>query len=58
VLHMEYTFAAIKQIIFGFIIVIFLVLEPKGLSEIFCRVGKKISNLTRKEDRAPRGPEE
>ena len=58
VLHMEYTFAAIKQIIFGFIIVIFLVFEPKGLSEIFSRLGNKISNLRRKEDRIPKGPEE
>jgi branched-chain amino acid transport system permease protein len=58
VLHMEYTFAAIKQIIFGFIIVIFLVFEPKGLSEIFSRLGNKISNLRRKEDRVPRGPGE
>jgi branched-chain amino acid transport system permease protein len=45
VLRMEYTFAAIKQIIFGFIIVIFLIFEPKGLSEIFSRLGNKISNL-------------
>jgi branched-chain amino acid transport system permease protein len=51
VLHMEYTFAAFKQIIFGFIIIIFLVFEPKGLSEIFSRLGKKISNLKRKEGR-------
>jgi branched-chain amino acid transport system permease protein len=58
VLHMEYTFAAIKQIIFGFIIVIFLVFEPKGLSEIFSRLGNKISNLRRKEGRVARGPVE
>ncbi len=57
-LHMEYTFAAIKQIIFGFIIVIFLVFEPKGLSEIFSRLGNKISNLGRKEGRIARTPEE
>jgi branched-chain amino acid transport system permease protein len=58
VLHMESTFAAIKQIIFGFIIVIFLVFEPKGLSEIFSRLGNKISNLRRKEDGVARTPEE
>lgn len=58
VLHMEYTFAAFKQIVFGFIIVVFLIFEPKGLSEIFSRLGNKISNLRRKEDRAARGPGE
>jgi branched-chain amino acid transport system permease protein len=49
VLHMEYTFAAFKQIVFGVIIVIFLVFEPKGLSEIFSRLGNRISNRKRKE---------
>lgn len=58
VLHMEYTFAAFKQIVFGFIIVVFLIFEPKGLSEIFSRLGNKISNLRRKEDRIARGPGE
>ena len=58
VLHMEYTFAAFKQIVFGFIIVVFLIFEPKGLSEIFSRLGNKISNLRRKEGRAARGPGE
>jgi len=58
VLHMEYTFAAFKQIVFGFIIVVFLIFEPKGLSEIFSRLGNKISNLRRKEDRIARGPRE
>ncbi len=58
VLHMEYTFAAFKQIVFGFIIVVFLIFEPKGLSEIFSRLGNKISNLRRKEDRVARGPGE
>jgi branched-chain amino acid transport system permease protein len=51
VLHMEYTFAAFKQIVFGFIIVVFLIFEPKGLSEIFSRLGNKISNSRRTEDR-------
>jgi branched-chain amino acid transport system permease protein len=58
VLHMEYTFAAFKQIVFGFIIVVFLIFEPKGLSEIFSRLGNKISNLRRKEDRIARDPGE
>jgi branched-chain amino acid transport system permease protein len=58
VLHMEYTFAAFKQIVFGFIIVVFLIFEPKGLSEIFSRLGNKISILRRKEDRIARGPGE
>jgi len=49
VLHMEYTFAAFKQIVFGVIIVIFLVFEPKGLAEIFSRLGSRISNRKRKE---------
>jgi len=35
VLHMEYTFAAFKQIVFGVIIVIFLVFEPKGSRRSF-----------------------
>jgi branched-chain amino acid transport system permease protein len=43
ILHMEYTFVAYKQIIFGLIIVVFLVLEPKGLSEILSRVAKWFS---------------
>jgi branched-chain amino acid transport system permease protein len=41
-LHIDYTFVAFKQIIFGFFIIIFLVFEPKGLAEIFSRIGKKI----------------
>ena len=49
VLHMEYTFAAFKQIVFGVIIVIFLVFEPKGLSEIFSRLGGRISKRKGKE---------
>jgi Sec-independent protein translocase protein TatA len=49
VLHMEYTFAAFKQIVFGVIIVIFLVFEPKGLAEIFSRLGDRVSNRKRKE---------
>ena len=49
ILHMEYTFAAFKQIVFGFIIVVFLIFEPKGLSELLARLGDKISNLGRKE---------
>ena len=49
VLHMEYTFAAFKQIVFGVIIVIFLVFEPKGLSEIFSRLGGRSSKRKRKE---------
>ncbi len=44
VLHMEYTFAAFKQIVFGLIIVIFLIFEPKGLSEVFSRIVKRISS--------------
>jgi branched-chain amino acid transport system permease protein len=48
-LHLEYTFAAFKQIVFGVIIVIFLIFEPKGLSEIFSRLGNRISNRKRKE---------
>jgi branched-chain amino acid transport system permease protein len=42
ILHIDYTFVAFKQIIFGFFIIIFLVFEPKGLAEIFSRIGKKI----------------
>lgn len=49
VVHIEYTFAAIKQIAFGSIIAIFLILEPRGLSEVFTRLGKGISQLRRKE---------
>jgi len=48
-LHMEYTFAAFKQIVFGIMIVIFLIFEPKGLSEIFSRLRNRISNRNRKE---------
>jgi branched-chain amino acid transport system permease protein len=44
VLHMDYTFAAFKQIVFGLIIVIFLIFEPKGLSEVFSRLVKRISS--------------
>ena len=43
ILHIDYTFVAFKQIIFGFFIIIFLVFEPKGLAEIFSRIGKRIS---------------
>jgi len=49
VLHMEYTFAAFKQIVFGVIIVIFLVFEPKGLAEVLSRLGSRVSNRKRKE---------
>ncbi len=49
VLHMEYTFAAFKQIVFGVIIVIFLVFEPRGLAEVFSRLGDRVSNRKRKE---------
>ena len=43
ILHIDYTFVAFKQIIFGFFIIIFLVFEPKGLAEIISRIGKRIS---------------
>jgi branched-chain amino acid transport system permease protein len=43
ILGMEYTFAAYKQVIFGFFIIIFLIFEPRGLAEIFSRLGSKIS---------------
>jgi len=43
---MEYTFAAFRQLVFGLLIIIFLVWEPKGLTEIlrrlFCWLKAKI----------------
>lgn len=44
IFRMTYTFEAFKQIVFGIIIVIFLIFEPKGLSEIFSRLVKRIPN--------------
>ncbi|HSR10042.1 MAG TPA: branched-chain amino acid ABC transporter permease, partial [Thermodesulfobacteriota bacterium] len=41
ILHLEYTFVAFKQIVFGLIIVVFLIFEPRGLSEIFSRLGNR-----------------
>ncbi|MBN1635953.1 MAG: branched-chain amino acid ABC transporter permease [Deltaproteobacteria bacterium] len=35
---MEYTFAAFRQLVFGLMIIVFLVWEPKGLAEIFRRL--------------------
>ena len=49
ILKMTYTFEAFKQIVFGIIIVIFLMFEPKGLTEIFSRLGRAISRKRRKE---------
>ena len=48
ILHIDYTFVAFKQIIFGFFIIIFLVFEPKGLAEIISRIGKKIFERKRR----------
>jgi len=42
ILHIEYAFAAFKQIVFGVIIVVFLVFEPRGLAAIFSRLGDKM----------------
>ncbi|MGC1403366.1 MAG: branched-chain amino acid ABC transporter permease [Thermodesulfobacteriota bacterium] len=49
ILHIDYTFVAFKQIIFGFFIIIFLVFEPKGLAEIIARLGKRMSERKGKE---------
>ncbi len=48
ILRMEYTFVAYKQVIFGLIIVVFLIFEPKGMSEIFSRLARRISRSARK----------
>jgi branched-chain amino acid transport system permease protein len=44
ILHIDYTFVAFKQIIFGIIISVFLIVEPKGLAEIFSTGSKKSSD--------------
>ena len=36
--QMQYTFAAFRQLVFGLLIIIFLVWEPKGLTEIIRRL--------------------
>lgn len=41
ILHIDYTFVAFKQIVFGIIIAVFLILEPRGLAEIFSTLFKK-----------------
>jgi branched-chain amino acid transport system permease protein len=48
ILRMEYAFVAYKQVIFGLIIVVFLIFEPKGMSEIFSRLARRISTSGRK----------
>jgi len=42
ILHIEYAFAAFKQIVFGVIIVTFLIFEPRGLAAIFSRFGERM----------------
>jgi branched-chain amino acid transport system permease protein len=49
ILHLTYTFEAFKQIIFGFIIVIFLIFEPRGLSEVFSKLRERAVGRKRKE---------
>jgi len=49
IFRLTYTFEAFKHIVFGFTIVIFLMFEPKGLSEIFSRMGRRIAKWGRKE---------
>jgi len=55
IFQMTYTFEAFKHIVFGFIIVLFLMFEPKGLSEIFSRMGRRIAKWRRKEVREKKG---
>ena len=43
ILHIDYTFVAFKQIIFGLFIAIFLIYEPKGLAEVIPKIGKKVT---------------
>jgi branched-chain amino acid transport system permease protein len=42
ILHIDYTFVAFKQIVFGFFISVFLIFEPKGLTEIVRRFSEKV----------------
>ena len=42
ILHIDYTFVAFKQIVFGLFIVVFLIFEPKGLAEIVSRLYKRL----------------
>ncbi|RJQ80160.1 MAG: branched-chain amino acid ABC transporter permease [Desulfobacteraceae bacterium] len=44
ILNIDYTFVAFKQIIFGFFIVIFLIVEPRGLAQIFSRISAAIKH--------------
>ncbi|OPY86645.1 MAG: leucine/isoleucine/valine transporter permease subunit [Syntrophaceae bacterium PtaU1.Bin231] len=41
-LQTDYTFAAFKQIVFGFFIALFLIYEPRGLAEIIPRMGRRV----------------
>lgn len=47
ILHIDYTFVAFKQIIFGIIIAVFLIVEPKGLAEIFSTFSERISQVAK-----------
>jgi branched-chain amino acid transport system permease protein len=51
ILRLAYTFEAFKHIIFGFIIVIFLMFETRGLSESISRIRRRIAKRSRKEVR-------
>jgi len=42
ILHIDYTFVAFKQIVFGLFIAVFLIFEPRGLAEIVSRFYNRI----------------
>lgn len=48
ILPVEYAFAAIRDIIFGLLIILFLVFEPKGLAEIGRKLWHKVTADLRK----------
>ena len=43
ILHIDYTFVAFKQIVFGLFIAVFLIYEPKGLAVIIPKIRKRVT---------------